>query len=90
MSRKTRNTSAAPVAVDVEKAPEIEAVAPADQAIAAAPAVVTHEIAGKPEKGFYRAGRYWPRAGTPIDRADFTDDQWSAIEGEPKLTIKPL
>jgi len=96
MGKNSSNTPAAPVAVDAEKVPETEVVAAADPApdAAAAPEVAgnspTHSIAAGPEKGFYRAGRYWPREAAPVARADFTDDQWAALEAEPKLTIKPL
>jgi len=101
MGKNSSNTPVAPVAVDGEKAPEIEVVAPADPApetaapaTDAAPEVAghspTHSIAAGPEKGFYRAGRHWPREATKVARAEFTDDQWAALEAEPKLTIKPL
>lgn len=50
----------------------------------------THRIAATTEKGFYRAGRHWPREGVEIDRAEFSDQQWSALEGEPMLTVKTL
>lgn len=50
----------------------------------------TYRIAGTPEKGFYRAGRHWPREGVEVNRADFTDAEWSALEGEPRLNIRVL
>lgn len=53
-------------------------------------AVFTHHIAATVDKGFYRAGRHWPREGVEVDRAEFSDEQWSALEGEPKLTVKTL
>lgn len=49
-----------------------------------------HRVAGVPQKGFYRAGRHWPREGVEVARSDFTDDQWAALEAEPNVTIKPL
>lgn len=50
----------------------------------------THRISGQAPKGFYRAGRYWPPVGVDVCRLDFDDVQWAALEGEPKITIKPL
>jgi hypothetical protein len=50
----------------------------------------THHVSGVPEKGFYRAGRHWPREGVEVVRADFTDAQWVALEAEPNIVIKSL
>lgn len=98
MAKNTENPAAKPVAVDPEKASETTAPATVEQPEVAGdtpppdpePNAATHEIAATPEKGFWRAGRHWPRAGLAVARADFTDDQWAALEAEPKLTIKPL
>jgi len=61
-------------------------VAPAEPA----PAIVTHRIAATPERGFYRAGRYWPREEVLVDREDFTVEQWAALEAEPRLVVSSL
>lgn len=53
-------------------------------------ATFTHRIAGQAPKGFYRLGRFWPPEGVEVNREDFDDEQWLALEGEPKLSIKPL
>jgi len=50
----------------------------------------THRIVGHGQNGFYRAGRHWPQEGVDVVRDDFTDDQWAALEAEPKLSIKTL
>lgn len=50
----------------------------------------THRIAGQSQTGFWRAGRHWPPEGIDVNKADFTDEQWAALEGELKLSIKPL
>lgn len=51
---------------------------------------LTHRIAGTPERGFYRAGRHWPREGVEVARADFDDEQWAALEAEPRLVVVAL
>lgn len=50
----------------------------------------THMIAAIPATGFCRAGRRWYREGEAVDRADFTAEQWAALEAEPLLTITAL
>ena len=57
---------------------------------AAAAAVVSHRISATTERGFYRAGRHWPREGVDVDRFEFTDEQWAALEAEPLLVIAAL
>jgi hypothetical protein len=71
---------------------ETEAPVEAPAAALAEPAVaeLTHRIAAVIEKGFYRAGRHWPREGIDVNRDSFDEAQWSALEGEPMLTVKPL
>lgn len=51
---------------------------------------LTHRIAATPERGFYRAGRHWPREGIDVHRDDFADEQWLALEAEPRLVITTL
>lgn len=63
------------------------------QSVAETPAIepeATHRIAGQSPTGFWRAGRHWPPEGIEVNKADFTDEQWAALEGELKLSIKPL
>lgn len=55
-----------------------------------ADAVFTHAVKAGPAKGFHRAGKFWTREETMINRADFTDEQWEAIEAEPMLSIQQL
>lgn len=71
---------ATPDAVQAEPAALVEPAA----------AAFTHRITAAVEKGFYRAGRYWPRDGVDVNRDAFDEAQWSALEGEPMLTVKPL
>lgn len=40
-------------------------------------------------EGFRRGGRAWSEAGERVARADFTDEQWAAIEAESELAIAP-
>lgn len=58
----------------------------------AAPAATmfTHRITAVPEKGFCRAGRRWYREATAVNRDDFSDEQWAAIEDEPMLVVVAL
>lgn len=71
---------------------ETEAAVEAPAEAIAEPAVAefTHRIAAVIEKGFCRAGRHWPREGVDVNRDSFDEAQWSALEGEPMLTVKPL
>lgn len=55
-----------------------------------AKAAPTYRISARPERGFHRAGRYWPRQGVEVARAEFTDEQWAAIEAEPLLTVSEI
>ena len=75
MVKKTENKEVEPVAVNAEIAAEKPA---------------THRIAATPAAGFWRAGRYWPRDGVEVAQADFSEEQWAAIEAEPKLVVKAL
>lgn len=50
----------------------------------------THSIKAAPAKGFHRAEKFWSREETKVNQADFTDDQWAALEAEPMLTITTL
>ena len=52
--------------------------------------VFTHTVKAGPAKGFHRAGKFWTREETKINHADFTDEQWDALEAEPMLTIQQL
>lgn len=54
------------------------------------PAVANYCVAATPERGIWRAGRHWPREGAEVARSDFTDEQWAAIEGEPRLVVSAL
>ncbi|MBJ2150609.1 hypothetical protein [Paracoccus sp. IB05] len=40
-----------------------------------------------PEKGRWRAGRHFTRETVPVEVADLTEEQLSAIEDDPELTI---
>lgn len=90
--------TASPVQSEAVAQVETEAAAVAETAVEAPaeaiaePAVAefTHRIAAVIEKGFYRAGRHWPREGVDVNRDSFDEPQWSALEGEPMLTVKPL
>lgn len=50
----------------------------------------THRISGLPELGFCRAGRHWPREGVEVRRDDFDDQQWAALETEPRISVVAL
>jgi len=50
----------------------------------------THRIVGHGQNGFWRAGKHWPVEGLDVVRDDFDDEQWAALEAEPKLSIKTL
>lgn len=80
--------------VETETTALVEAEAPVEEPVAAlvepVSAEFTHRIAAVIEKGFYRAGRHWPREGADVNRDSFDEAQWSALEGEPMLTVKPL
>lgn len=52
--------------------------------------VLTHRVTGHGQNGFWRAGRHWPVEGVGVNRADFSDDHWAALESEPKISIKQL
>lgn len=81
---------AAPVA-DQQPLAVTESPQPEGTAADPAPALTcSHRIAALPEKGFYRAGRHWPREGTDINRTDYTDAQWEALADEPRLVIVAL
>lgn len=45
-------------------------------------------ISAKTE-GFRRAGRAWSAAGEVVARADFTDEEWAALEAESEIVIVP-
>lgn len=47
-------------------------------------------VSAKPKKGFWRAGRWWPRDGVEIERDSLSDAQWAALESEPKIVITPV
>lgn len=55
-----------------------------------AAAEFTHSIKAAPAKGFWRAGKFWTREGMDVNRADYSDDQWAALEAESNLTIQAL
>ncbi|MBN8452262.1 hypothetical protein [Accumulibacter sp.] len=50
----------------------------------------THRIVALPDRGFWRAGRCWSRAGTDIDIGDFTDEEWAALTSDPMLVVVAL
>lgn len=52
--------------------------------------MATHEVTAIPHNGFCRAGRRWPAEGTPINRADWTDEQWLALTSEANLIVRAL
>lgn len=56
----------------------------------ATPEPQSYLIAAKAAAGFWRAGRHWPKEGAVADRAEFTGDQWAAIEAEAALTVERL
>jgi|JI10StandDraft_1071094.scaffolds.fasta_scaffold155962_2 hypothetical protein len=76
-------TEAAPVEPAVTEAAPVEPAAPA------APQF-THRITAVPAAGFCRAGRRWYREATAVNRDDFSDEQWAAIEDEPMLVVVAL
>lgn len=45
------------------------------------------EVRAVPKKGFWRAGRYWPHEGVEVDFDELTEDEWIALESEPKIVI---
>lgn len=47
----------------------------------------THRITAVPAAGFCRAGRRWYREPTEVNRADFDDAQWAALEAEAMLVV---
>jgi hypothetical protein len=51
---------------------------------------ITHTVTATPEKGFWRAGRQWHRTPTPVNRADWSDDQWQALTAEPRLLVQAV
>lgn len=56
----------------------------------ATPEPQSYLIAAKAAAGFWRAGRHWPKEGAVADRAEFTDEQWAALEAEPALIVTQL
>lgn len=52
--------------------------------------VMTHEIKAIEARGFCRAGIRWFQEGTFVNRDDWSDEQWAALTGEPKLVIRAL
>lgn len=61
-----------------------------ESAVLDASAAPTHRIVGHGQNGFWRAGKHWPVEGLDVVRDDFDDEQWAALEAEPKLSIKTL
>jgi hypothetical protein len=76
-------TEAAPVEPAVTEAAPVEPAAPGAS-------LFTHRITAVPEKGFCRAGRRWYREGTAVNRDDFSDEDWEALEAEPLLVVVSL
>lgn len=52
--------------------------------------VMTHEIKAIEARGFCRAGMRWFQEGTFVNRDDWSDEQWAALIGEPKLVVRAL
>ncbi len=48
----------------------------------------TYLVSARTE-GFRRAGRAWPAAGERVQRTDFTDEQWAALQAESEIQIRP-
>ena len=38
---------------------------------------------------FFRLGRAWTKAGVPVARDAFTDEEWAVLQAEPMLHIGP-
>lgn len=47
-------------------------------------------VKAKHERGFWRAGMLFTRAGTDLDTAELTKAQLAAIEAEPNLVVTPM
>jgi hypothetical protein len=41
------------------------------------------------EIGRCRVGQFWPQAGRVVAEADFTEEEWAALTGDPMLHISP-
>lgn len=96
---ETTSLSPAPEAALEETPPaeqvaELEASVEIDNAAVVVPAAAEtcqkYRISGLGLHGFHRAGRHWPREGVDVERGELTDVQWSALEAEPLIAIKPL
>lgn len=38
---------------------------------------------------FFRLGRGWTKAGVVVEQAEFSDDEWALLAGEPMLHVGP-
>ena len=48
------------------------------------------KVRAVPKKGFWRAGRYWPHGGVDVGFDELTEDEWIALEMEPKIVISEV
>jgi hypothetical protein len=46
-------------------------------------------VAAVAEAGFFRCGRFWPKAGVVVDPREFTEEDWERLAAEPMLHITP-
>lgn len=69
--------------------PAVTEAAPIEPAVTEAPQF-THRITAVPAAGFCRAGRRWYHEATAVNRDDFSDEQWAALEAEPMLVVVAL
>ena len=88
---KAPNPPAAEQAATEQAATEraVTEAAPVEPAAPAAPQF-THRITAVLAAGFCRAGRRWYHEATAVNRDDFSDEQWAALEAEPMLVVVAL
>lgn len=46
-------------------------------------------IAAVAAQGFFRLGRFWPKAGQVVDVSEFSEAEWQVLSAEPALRIGP-
>jgi len=47
-------------------------------------------ISASAANGFWRCGKFFPKAGIVVSRADFEDAQWKRLNQEPLLRVKKV
>jgi len=88
MNTKTQKPTAETAPTPDQAPDQVKAAPTPEQATDQAPANrPTHRITAVPAAGFCRAGRRWYREGTDVNRGDFDDEQWAALEAEPMLIV---